>query len=327
MTAEPQDPARRDVAPTSRSVPVSAPQRPAEPPGLARRLGGVARTLRPHQWVKNLFVIAPVVFAKDLDKPEVILGAVTAFLVFCLLASAVYTLNDIVDAPADRVHPVKRNRPIASGLLPIGAARVLLVALLVVAFGGAIFLPRAFLAVAAAYFAQNVAYSLALKKVAYVDVACIAAGFVLRVLAGGFATQTHVSGYMIACTAFLALFLGFGKRRHELATANAEKQRAALGQYSSRALFWALAITGVASVGAYLAYTLDHHTRTVFRSEWLWLTTVHPLFGVLRFLWLVKTRPSAESPTHEMLRDTPFVLNVVVWIIEVVVIVYRLRPT
>jgi decaprenyl-phosphate phosphoribosyltransferase len=327
MAAEPRSHDDDDAVPVKSGPVALAPAPPPQPPSVGRRALGVVRTLRPHQWVKNVFVLAPVVFAKELTKVSVITGAIGAFFVFCLVASAVYTLNDLVDAPADRVHPVKRNRPIASGLLPLGAARVLLVALLVLALGGALLLPLAFLAVAVGYFAQNVAYSLALKKVAYLDVSCIAAGFVLRVLAGGFATETHVSGYMIACTAFLALFLGFGKRRHELGGANAQKQRAALGQYSPRALFWALAITGVASVGAYLAYTLDHDTRRFFQSEWLWLTTIHPLIGVLRFLWLVKTKPSAESPTQEMLRDTPSVLNVVVWIIEVIAIVYRLRPT
>jgi hypothetical protein len=150
---------------------------------------------------------------------------------------------------------------------------------------------------------------------------------VLRVLAGGFATRTPISGYMIACTAFLALFLGFGKRRHELGSATAAKQRAALRAYGPRALFVALAVTGLASVVTYLAYTLDPSTRSFFQSEWLWLTTLHPMFGVGRFLWLVATRPKAESPTQEMLRDSPFMMNLAIWVAEVIVIVYHLRPT
>ncbi len=288
---------------------------------------GMARSVRPHQWVKNLFVLAPVVFAKHLTHPSVIISAIGAFGVFCLLAGAIYTLNDLLDVEADRVHPVKRHRPIASGAVPEPLAKVLIAVLLAVAFGGALLGPRMFLVVALAYFVLNTAYSLKLKKFAYIDVGCIASGFVFRVLAGGFGTRTEVSFYMIACTAFLALFLGFGKRRHELSGAQAVKQRAALAAYTPRALFWALAITGVASVAAYLAYTLDPNTRKLFRSEWLWVTAVHPLFGVLRFLHIVESRPNAESPTQEMLRDTPFVLNVVVWIVEVIMIIYRLRPT
>jgi 4-hydroxybenzoate polyprenyltransferase len=268
-----------------------------------------------------------VVFAKHLTHPSIILGAIGAFGIFCLIAGAIYTLNDLLDVEADRIHPVKRHRPIAAGAVPPSVARVLIVVLLLVAFGGASLGPPKFIVVAASYFVLNTAYSLKLKQIAYVDVGCIATGFVFRVLAGGYAIRTPVSLYMILCTLFLALFLGFGKRRHELAGANAEKQRKALERYSERALFWALAITGTAAVGTYLAYTLDHKTQTFFRSEYLWITAIHPLLGVFRFLQLVRGRPKAESPTQEMLADTPFVLNVVIWIIEIVFIVYRLRPT
>ncbi len=288
---------------------------------------GIVRTVRPHQWVKNLFVLAPVVFAKHLTHPSIILGALGAFAIFCLIAGAIYTLNDLLDVEADRVHPVKRNRPIASGAVPPRVAKVMIVALLVVAFGGALLGPPMFIVVAASYFVLNTAYSLKLKKYAYVDVGCIATGFVFRVLAGGYAIRTPVSYYMLLCTLFLALFLGFGKRRHELAGANAAKQRAALERYTERSLFWALTLSGTAAVGTYFAYTLDGTTQAFFRSEYLWVTAIHPLIGVFRFLQIVRGRPKAESPTQEMLADTPFVLNVVVWIVEVVVIVYRLRPT
>ncbi len=302
------------------------------PVSLVRRIAGMVRTMRPHQWVKNLFVVAPVVFAKQLTDPHVIKGGIAAFAVFCMLASAVYTLNDLVDVEADRVHPVKRLRPIPSGVVPMPLARAMIVGLLVLALAGASLAPPAFGAVALGYFVLNVAYSFRLKKVAYVDVGCIASGFVMRVLAGGYATTTPVSGYMIACTAALALFLGFGKRMHEIGSANATKQRAALQRYSPKVLLGAMSATGLASVATYVAYTLDEHTRAFFRSNdgaenWLWLTSIHPLIGVLRFVQLTRTRTKAESPTQEMLRDTPFMMNLVIWIIEVVVIVYRLRPT
>lgn len=292
------------------------------------RVRGMIQTLRPQQWVKNAFVLAPVVFAKHLTHPSIIKSALGAFAIFCLLAGAVYTMNDIVDAEADRAHPVKRHRPIASGRVPIPIAKVMVVVLALVCFGGALIGPWEFFVVTVLYFAQNVAYSFRLKKIAYVDVGFIAAGFVLRVLAGGFATKTPVSMYMVGCTALLALFLGFGKRRHELAhAANAKRQRAALGGYSPKVLTVALAVTGAAAVLTYLAYTLDHATRAFFDSDYLWLTVVHPVLGVIRFLQLVVGRPRAESPTQEILRDTPFMLNLVAWIIEVVVIVYRLRPS
>jgi 4-hydroxybenzoate polyprenyltransferase len=294
---------------------------------LAERVAGMVRTVRPHQWVKNLFVLAPLVFAKHLGEPSVIISAVGAFGVFCLLAGTIYTLNDLVDVEADRHHPVKRKRPIASGAVPPSLAKAMIAVLLLVALGGAALGPTGFLLVAIGYLALQTAYSFKLKQYPWIDVVCIAAGFVLRVLAGGYAIRTPVSGYMLACTALLALFLGFGKRRHELASDNPEKQRKALRSYSERALFWALAITGLSTVVTYTAYTLDPHTQSFFRSQYLWLTALHPLLGVLRFLQIVQSRPDAESPTQEILRDTPFVLNVVIWIVEVVVILYRLRPT
>src|SRR5450432_30335 len=217
-----------------------------EPGSLGAIAIGMLRTMRPHQWVKNVFVLAPVVFAKELFDFGLMKRAGGAFLVFCLVAGAVYTLNDIVDAPADRVHPVKRHRPIASGVVPINVAKALAVVLFVVAMGGALYGPPLFALVVFLYFIQNLAYSFKLKKLAYADVACIALGFVLRVVAGGLATRIQVSGYLLACTALLALFLGFGKRSHELAGAAApesSKQRAVLQAYSPAALGRALAIT------------------------------------------------------------------------------------
>jgi 4-hydroxybenzoate polyprenyltransferase len=301
---------------------------PANGTGPIWRLVGIVKTMRPHQWVKNLFVLAPAVFAKDIFDREHLVRAFGALGVFCLLASAVYTLNDLVDVEADRVHPLKRHRPIASGRVPVRVARATCASLVLVSVAGAFYGPLAFAATAIAYFALNVAYSLRLKKAAYVDVGCIAFGFVLRVLAGGYATRIHVSWYLVACTALLALFLGFGKRRHELAQAarNAARQRAALQAYSPRALTVALALTGVATTASYVAYTLDPATRAFFRSDWLWLTALNPVYGLYRFLRLMTGRPKAESPTQEMLRDVPFVLNLVIWAVVVMAIVYRLRP-
>jgi 4-hydroxybenzoate polyprenyltransferase len=302
-------------------------------------LRGLVKTLRPHQWVKNFFVLAPMFFHKDVflstsQGPALNLrvtgSALAATGVFCLLAGAVYTMNDLADVQADRLHPIKRDRPIASGLVPEGLARAVAIALVCFSLGVSYWISAGLMAVALAYFLENVAYSFKLKKVAFLDVGLIAAGFVLRVLAGGYATGVHVSAYMLACTALLALFLGFGKRRHELALENAGKQRAALEAYSAGSLNVALAVTGLATAGTYVAYTLDPTTRAFFNSNYLWLTAPFTVFGIARFLQLVSGRAGrgvrAESPTQEMLRDVPFVLNLVLWVIIVVAIVYKLRP-
>ncbi len=290
---------------------------------------GLIRTARPHQLVKNVFVLAPVVFAKEIFVPDLLLRAAGAFAVFSMITGAVYTMNDLVDADADREHPVKRFRPIASGLVSKTVARVWLAALILIGLGGAAYGSFPFLLTVATYFVINIAYSFRLKKVPYVDVAIIALGFVLRVLAGGFGTQIEVSKYLFACTALLALFLGFGKRRHELAAAEIskkKKQRAVLALYSKRGLDVALAVTSVATIATYLAYTVDQHTRQYFHSDLLWPTTAFVVAGVLRFLYLVRSRPDAESPTQEMLRDGPFVGIMMGWTIVMVWIVYNLRP-
>jgi decaprenyl-phosphate phosphoribosyltransferase len=312
------------------------------PPSVKGDLvGGLIRTVRPHQWVKNLFVLAPMFFHKDVftvtpgGDPALNLHvsgqALGATAVFCLLAGAVYTINDIVDVESDRVHPVKRTRPIASGVVPEQVARAMAIGLVLVSFGLAYLIDVGFLAVAALYFFENVLYSFKLKKVAFVDVSLIALGFVLRVWAGGIATHVHVSEYMLVCTALLALFLGFGKRRHELASENAGKQRAVLKAYSAGSLNVALALTGGATIVTYIAYTFDPTTREFFHSDYLWLTAPCVAFGILRFLFLVSGRAGrglkAESPTQEMLRDVPFVLNLVAWVVVIVAIVYRLRPS
>jgi decaprenyl-phosphate phosphoribosyltransferase len=289
---------------------------------------GVVRMMRPHQWVKNVFVLAPVVFAREVFAAPLLARAGSGFLIFCLLASAVYTLNDLADVEADRRHPIKRFRSIASGQVSAGLARAVAVLLVLVALGWASLVAPGLLVVSVLYFALNVAYSLKLKHVAYLDVGCIAAGFVLRVMAGGYAAQIEVSRYLLLCTALLALFLGFGKRRQELAVAlgRAGSQRASLEAYTKRGLQTALVVTAVLTVATYLAYTLDPHTIEFFRSRHLWVSTVFVVLGVWRFLFLVSHRPRAESPTQEMLKDGPFVAIVLSWVVLVMWLVYNLQP-
>lgn len=293
---------------------------------------GLLKTIRPHQWVKNVFVLAPVVFAKEIFVGDLILRALGAFGVFCVFAGAVYTMNDLADCEADRRHPVKRFRPIAVGQVPRKVAIVFAAALVALGIGGAAMGPKLFLFISSGYFALNVAYSFGLKDIPYLDVGIIALGFVFRVLGGGVATHTPVSTYILACTALLALFLGFGKRRHEFAVAEerkrlGKKQRAVLEAYSKRGLDIALTLAGGSTITTYLVYTLDARTQQFFGSTNLWLTTIFVVMGVARFLYLVRNRPEAESPTQEMLKDGPFVANVFAWVMVVMWTVYNLQPT
>ncbi|OQX68679.1 MAG: decaprenyl-phosphate phosphoribosyltransferase [Sorangiineae bacterium NIC37A_2] len=307
----------------------AVPPAPAGPPSPGTVALGLIRTIRPHQWVKNVFVLAPVVFAKHIFEARLLTNAGLAFLVFCFLAGAIYTINDIADVTADREHPIKRLRPIPSGRVPLGVAKVFAAVLIVLAVGSAFAIDFGFGAVAAAYFILNLAYTGRLKHVAYLDVGCISAGFVLRVVGGGLATGIEISWYLYACTATLALFLGFGKRRHELTTAEAggaKKQRAALEGYSKRGLNVAVVLSGGLTFVLYLVYTLDPRTREFFQADHLWLTSLFVAAANWRFLYLVRFRPKAESPTQIMLSDGPMVGIVLLWVTVVFWLVYHLTP-
>lgn len=286
-------------------------------------LKGLLQTLRPHQWVKNLFVLAPGVFAKELFVLAVAGRAAAAVGIFCMLAGAVYAINDVLDVEKDRVHPKKRDRPVASGRLPSKVASAAAVGLIAASLVGAAFLGVAFAATASAYLLLNLAYSLRLKELAFVDVACIAVGFVLRVLGGSFAVNVPPSTYLVACTFLLAVFLALGKRRHEMGQGDRQsQQRIVLDKYDVRTVQVALYVTGAATFLVYCLYTLDPHTRVFFGTSHLALTIPFTAFGIVRFLLLVARRPVAESPTEEMLRDVPFMANLAVWGAAILVIVY-----
>lgn len=293
---------------------------------------GLLRTMRPQQWVKNIFVLAPVLYyelprahASGTVHVDKILGALLGFACFSLLASSVYVLNDVVDVEADRAHPVKKNRPIAAGIVSVPAAKGAMVALAIAAFAGGVTLGGLFLATLAGYVVNNVAYSFGLKRLAYLDVLSIALGFELRVLAGSFAADVPPSHYLLIVTFVLATFLGLGKRMHELVQqekAGSSKSREVLSRYNKRAVEVLLYATAAGSVATYVVYTLDPSTRAQFGTDWLILSSVFMLLGVLRFVQLVRAHPEIESPTEQMLRDVPFVVNGVLAAAALVLIVY-----
>lgn len=287
---------------------------------------GVIRSMRPKQWVKNLFVLAPLVFAKEMFKPAVFLRAVAAFAIFSLLAGAIYVINDLVDADADRRHPTKKHRPIAAGVVPPGVARIVGVVLVAGSLAGATVLSLGVGVCALAYLVNNLAYSLRIKHVPYLDVGSIALGFVLRVLAGSYAVSVPASFYILALTALLALFLGFGKRRHELKV-NQAKARAALELYSPRALTAALYVLGALTAIGYAMYTLDPTTIAFFHTRYLWITTPFVLIELGIFAGLVRDETRLDSPTDEMLKNVPFILVFILWSLVMLTLVYKLRPS
>jgi decaprenyl-phosphate phosphoribosyltransferase len=284
----------------------------------------IIKSVRPHQWVKNLFVAAPVVFARRLADPESDVRMAAAFAIFCFLSSTVYLANDIVDVEKDRAHPTKRSRPIASGALPVRVARALGAGFGVGALVAALGLGWPFAIVAAAYLALNAAYSLALKKVAFVDVACLALFYLLRVWGGAVAIPVPPSRWLLVCTLLLSAMLGFGKRAHELRIAEqGQRHRDVLERYDARVLRVLLIVLGVGTVGAYAAYTRSEHAWHMFHTGWLIATVPLVAFGIARFIWIVNRQSHPESPTDSMLRDVPFLVTIALYAISALGIIYH----
>lgn len=281
------------------------------------------KTLRPRQWVKNSFVAAPLIFSLRLLEAPSVLRTLAAVVLFSLISGCVYVLNDLVDVDADREHPKKRLRPIASGALPVSTARAFLVVAVPSIMGLAAVLQPWFAAVLATYFVLNVAYSFRLKHVAYVDVLLIAFFFILRVLAGAFAIEVPASPWLLGCTFVLALFLGFGKRAHELATAvDAGKQRAALEGYHAGSLRWILYFLAVVVIATYGAYTRSPTTVQAFGTAALVYTLPLPMIAVVRFIRLVAVPKDSESPTDAMLRDPLFMTAIALYVVATGAILY-----
>ena len=287
-------------------------------------LRALVRSLRPAQWAKNLFVLAPIVFAHRLEEPRLLERAALAFALFCAGASAVYLVNDLRDREQDRLHPLKRLRPIASGELPANVAGAVALALGAVAAAGGFALGHRFAACLLGYLALNLLYSLALKHVVILDVMSIAAGFVLRVLAGAVAIAVDVSNWLVLCTSFLALFLAFSKRRHELMLLadGAAGQRRVLEHYSPTFLDQMINVVTASTLVAYSLYAVAPETAERLGTPHLIWTMPMVLFGIFRFLYLLYQRASPRNPTEAILGDPPFLVNVVLWGLLVVGLIY-----
>jgi 4-hydroxybenzoate polyprenyltransferase len=290
--------------------------RAAPTPKRRSAVGSVSaliRTIRPHQWIKNLLVATPLVFARHLGDLEYVLYTGLAVLAFCALSGAVYAFNDVRDAASDRLHPLKRHRPIAAGELSERAAMTWSAVLAIGALVGCLLIDWKLAAFAAAYLIQNVAYTLKLKQIAFVDVTMIASGFILRVLAGAAAIDVPVSRWLLLCTALLAMLLGFGKRAHELAWAErnggSTSTRAALAGYRLPVLRVAMYALAVVTFAAFTAYTRAEHTVEYFGTDRLVYSTPFVAIGIVRFLFLALWSPKDDSPTEAMLKDPWFLLD------------------
>jgi 4-hydroxybenzoate polyprenyltransferase len=282
-------------------------------------------SLRPGQWSKNLVVFAGLLFGRQLFDAVAVINAVSAFVVFCVLSGAVYLVNDIVDRGSDRRHPLKAQRPIASGVLPVSAGAAAALALGAGALAAAFGIGRAFAGVAAAYLALQMLYSYTLKHLVIIDVLTIAVGFVLRAVAGAVAVNVVISHWLLMCTILLALFIALAKRRYEivLLAGGATSHRPILGEYSAYLLDQMIGVVAASTLIAYAFYTISPETQEKFGTPRLGLTIPFPLYGIFRYLYLVHQRDGGGSPADLLLTDRPLLACVALWALAVALIIYR----
>lgn len=286
-------------------------------------LSPILRSMRPKQWAKNVFVFAALVFDRQLFVPEALLRTLAGFALLCLISSAVYFLNDIADLDADKQHPTKRHRPIASGQLPVSMARWLTLAMTVVALTLGFQLGTAFAGILATYFVLNLLYSLWLKHVPILDVLIVSSGFVLRVAAGvSLITVERFSPWLYVCTTLLALLISFGKRRAEilLLADGANSHRKVLDGYSLPLLDQFVVIVSSTAVIAYSLYTFS--AANVPDNHLMMLTIPLVIYGIFRYLYLIHVEDAGGAPEEIFIQDRPLQATVLLWGLVSVLVLY-----
>ncbi|MFH1347345.1 MAG: decaprenyl-phosphate phosphoribosyltransferase [Candidatus Margulisiibacteriota bacterium] len=289
-------------------------------------MSALLKSLRPAQWTKNFFVFAGIIFSLNFFETALLLKVICAFIIFCFLSSAIYLLNDIRDIEADRKHPRKKLRPIASGQLSIPAALAFALILLAIAVPASFYLNFSFALAALSYLVLMVLYIFLLRDMVILDVFSIAAGFVLRAAAGVVVIGVELSPWLIICTILLALFIALGKRRHELITlTEAVGHRKILNEYNPQLLDQLISITAGATVVAYALYTLWPETVSKFNTTNLVYSIPFVLYGIFRYLYLIYKKDAGGRPEKILLTDLPLIFDIFLWIGSLFIIVYWFR--
>ena len=284
----------------------------------------IVKSLRPQQWIKNLFIFAPLIFSQNILNLSLLLKTSAAFGLFCMISGSCYILNDLQDIEEDKRHPLKAMRPLASGRL---TKKIAVVFIIVIALSSSILaflLGRYFFYILLAYFFMQVAYSVRLKHVVILDVFIVAAGFFLRVIAGGLVIDVYISPWLLICTFLLALFLALGKRRHEIVILDkgAENHRPILGEYSPYLLDQMIAVVTASIVVSYCLYTISAETVTKFGTKKLVYTVPFVLYGIFRYLYLIHQKAEGGSPEMLIIKDKPLLIAIFLWIFSASLIIY-----
>lgn len=313
---------------------------------MGKKALSIVRLFRPRQWVKNLAVFAAITFAGKLFDVSVFTQVFIAFVSFSILSSAIYIINDISDREKDRLHPNKRYRPLARGDISIPTALTLAFFLTVGSFWAAALVTPAFLILTAVYFVLQISYSFFLKHIAIVDILALAAGYILRVYAGEFASGYHISVWLLLTTISLSLFLAVGKRRSELTlvarytTSRIAATRKSLSHYSERLLDVYTSIFATSTFISYTLFTFLEDPRgitlslnvflpdffsTFLQRKWLMLTIVPVVYGIMRYMQDIYEKEEGESPERVLFSDIPLLATVVLWVVLVIGIIYFIR--
>jgi len=287
-------------------------------------LTNLLKTMRPKQWPKNVFIFTALVFVEKLFTPSPLLKTIAAFTLFCLMSSTVYLINDVADIEKDRQHPTKRLRPLASGQLKPSVAIAAAVLIPLVTLPLSFLLAPYFGLIALAYLLTMIFYSFVLKNMVILDVLTVAAGFVLRAVAGAVVISVPISPWLYVCTTLLALFIGISRRRHELVllAENANEHRASLNEYSLPLLDQMIAVVTSATIIAYSLYTFS--APNLPPNHAMMLTIPFVLYGLFRYLYLIHVENKGGTPEEIFLSDLPMMMALGLWALAVIAILYFL---
>jgi 4-hydroxybenzoate polyprenyltransferase len=287
-------------------------------------IANIWKTMRPNHWLKNTFILAPLFFSGSVTDIEKTGLTALTFVAFCLMSSAVYFLNDILDRERDKIHPVKCNRPIASGAMSIPLAITIAIIFCTISLALSYSITPAISVILASYAVVNIAYSTWLKHVVITDVFCIALGFVFRVVAGAFSIGVHPTAWIVIATFLLSLFLGLAKRRNELLLLGKEstEHRPILNAYTPKLVDELISVVTPITLITYILYTLDPVTIERFHSKYLYTTSIFVVFGIFRYLYLVHRENLGGSPTDIVVKDGPMLGALIGWIATFTLFVY-----
>jgi 4-hydroxybenzoate polyprenyltransferase len=279
-------------------------------------IGEILKSLRPQQWIKNFFIFAPLLFSRNIFDKALLIQSGAAFVAFALISGSHYIFNDLRDLEEDRLHPLKSRRPLASGRLGRGPAVVALLVSGAAGFGLAAAINLPFFLVTAGYFFLQTVYSLWLKHVVILDIFIVAAGFVIRVVAGGLAIQVEISSWLLICAMLLALFLAMGKRRHEIILLDEEatSHRPILKEYNPYLLDQMISVVTASTLVAYCLYTISEETVAKFGTRNLLFTVPFVLYGIFRYLYLIHQKAGGGTPESLIVKDKPLLIDILLWV-------------